>query len=310
MDKQAGFLRRAASFASLAVACVLIVVKFWAWVATGSVALLTSAIDALVDAAAALATFVGVRYAQQGPDRHYRWGHGKGEALAALMQALFLAGAALALAFQAVQRLIRPEPLDAVELGLWITGAATIAASGLVIMQSWVLRQTPSTAIAADRTHYLADVAVNLTVLAALAVTTLTGWQRADPVFALVISAYMLWNARGIAFEALRQLLDRELPAKTRERIKETVLSVPEARALHDLRSRDAGDRVFIEFHLEVDGGLSVAHGHSIADSAEAAVQKLFPEGSEVTVHIEPVGICDERLDDQIHRNSLEEAET
>jgi cation diffusion facilitator family transporter len=227
--------------------------------------------------------------------------------LAALMQALFLAGAALALAlvFQAVQRLIRPEPLDAVELGLWVTGAATAAAGGLVVMQSWVLRQTPSTAIAADRTHYLADVAVNVTVLAALAVTTLTGWQRADPVFALAISTYMLWNARGIAVEALRQLLDRELPANTRERIKEVVLAVPEARALHDLRSRDAGDRVFVEFHLEVDGGLPVAHGHSISDRAEAEVRNLFPEGSEVTVHIEPAGIRDKRLDDEVHRNSL-----
>jgi ferrous-iron efflux pump FieF len=91
MAEKEGSLRRVASLASLTVACVLIAVKFWAWIATGSVALLTSAIDALVDAAAALATFVGVRYAQQGPDPHYRWGHGKGEALAALMQALFLA---------------------------------------------------------------------------------------------------------------------------------------------------------------------------------------------------------------------------
>jgi ferrous-iron efflux pump FieF len=262
--------------------------------------------DALVDAAAALATFVGVRYAQQGPDQHYRWGHGKGEALAALMQALFLAGAALALAFQAVQRLIRPEPLDAVELGLWITVASTAAAGGLVLMQSWVLRKTASTAIAADRAHYVADIAANLTVLAALAVTGLTGWQRADPVFALAICAYMLWNARAIAAEALRQLLDRELASEARERIKAAVLALPEVRALHDLRSRDAGDCVFIEFHLEVDGDLPVTRGHAIADAAEGAVRRLFPGGSEVTVHIEPAGIRDERLDDRIRENSAE----
>jgi ferrous-iron efflux pump FieF len=97
-------LRRMASLASLTVAFVLIGVKFWAWLATGSVAMLTSALDALVDVGSAFATFIGVRYAQQPPDSHYRWGHGKAEAIAALMQALFLAGAALALVFQSIER--------------------------------------------------------------------------------------------------------------------------------------------------------------------------------------------------------------
>ena len=294
-------LRRMASLTSLAVAFVLIAVKFWAWLATGSVAMLTSALDALVDAASALATFAGVRYAQQPPDRHYRWGHGKAEAIAALMEALFLAGASLTLVFQSIERLIRPQPLEALGLGLWIIGLSTIAAAGLVIMQSWVLRRTGSTAIAADRTHYATDIVGNLAVLAALAVTLVTGWQRTDPVFALGISAYMLWNARGIAIDALRQLLDRELEGKDRDRIRQAVLACTGATALHDLRTRDAGDRVFIEFHLEVDGGFPVSRGHSIADAAERAAAALFPDGAEVTAHIEPAGIRDERLDDKVH---------
>ena len=289
---------------SLATACVLIGLKFWAWLATGSVAMLTSATDALVDAAAALATFAGVRYAQQPPDPRHRWGYGKAEALAALMQALFLAGAALALIFQSVQRLIRPEPLDELGLGLWIIAASTLAAAGLVGMQSWVLRKTASTAIAADRVHYATDIGVNLAVLAALGVTLLTGWQRADPTFALAIAGYMLWNARGIAAEALRQLMDQELEPEARNRIKQAVLACPGARALHDLRTRDAGDRVFIEFHLEVDGSLSVTRGHTIADAAEKAASAVFPEGAEVTAHLEPAGIRDERLDDKVHQNT------
>jgi ferrous-iron efflux pump FieF len=263
--------------------------------------MLTSALDALVDAASALATFVGVRYAQQPPDRHYRWGHGKAEAIAALMEALFLAGASLTLVFQSIERLIRPQPLDALGLGLWIIGLSTIAAAGLVIMQSWVLRRTESTAISADRTHYATDIALNLAVLAALAITLLSGWQRVDPVFALGISVCMLWSARGIAAEALRQLMDRELESKDRDRIKQAVLDCSGATALHDLRTRDAGDRVFIEFHLEVDGGLPVNDGHAIADTAEKAAAALFPNGAEVTAHIEPTGIRDDRLDDKVH---------
>lgn len=263
--------------------------------------MLTSAVDALVDAAAALAMFVGVHYAQQPPDRHYRWGYGKAEAIAVLMPALFLAGAALALIFQSIARLIRPERSEELGLGLWIIGLSTAAATSLVIMQSCVLRKTASTAIAADRTHYSTDIVLNLAVLTALGITLLTGWQRADPVFALSISGYMLWNARGIAAEALRQLMDRELEAKDRDRIKHAVLACPGAK--HDLRTRDAGERVFIEFHLEVDGALSVSRGHAVADAAEKAAAALFPEGAEVTAHIEPAGIRDERLDDKVHES-------
>jgi cation diffusion facilitator family transporter len=146
-------------------------------------------------------------------------------------------------------------------------------------------------------------------VLAALGVTLLTGWQRADPAFALAIGGYMLWNSRGIAAEALRQLMDQELEGHDRERIKQAVLSCPEVRALHDLRTRDAGDRVFIEFHLEVDGSLPVTRGHAVADAAEKAAGALFPEGAEVTAHIEPAGIRDERLDEKVHQNASRSAD-
>jgi ferrous-iron efflux pump FieF len=293
-------LRRLASAISMGVAFILIVVKLWAWTATGSVALLTSAIDAAVDAVASLATFVGVRYAEQPADREHRYGHGKGEAVAALLQAVFLAGAGLALGFQSIQRLISPEDLREVDLGLWIMVGSLVAALGLVAMQTWVVTRTGSTAIAADRAHYLTDVAVNVAVLAALGTTQMTGWQRADPAFALAISVYMIWNSRGIALSALRQILDRELEMTVRQRIRETILACPGVQGMHDLRTRDAGDRVFIEFHLEVDGSLTVSRSHAIADATEAAVAAIFPTGAEVTAHVEPAGINDERLDDQL----------
>jgi len=140
------------------------------------------------------------------------------------------------------------------------------------------VRKTGSTAIAADRAHYLSDVAVNLVVLAALGITTLTRWEYADPLFAIAIAGYMLWNSRGIALTALRQLLDSELETEKRRSITEIVLACPGVRAIHDLRTRDAGDRVFIEFHVEVDGALPVTKGHAIGDGAERAVRGIFPE--------------------------------
>ena len=293
-------LRRLASYASLGVAVVLVAVKLAAWIVTGSVALLTSAVDALVDMAASLATLLGVRYAERPPDRDHRFGHGKGEAVAGFTQSAFLAGAAIVLAFQSTERLIFPAPVKQLGLGLGVIIASLVVAAALVALQTWVLRQTASTAIAADRVHYLTDVAVTLAVLAALGVTWFTGWERADPAFALAISGYMLWNSRGIAVDALKQLLDRELPLKERQRIRDTVTACPDVRGVHDLRTRYSGDRTFVEFHLEVDGHLTIAQGHAISDAVEAAVARLFPSIVEVTAHLEPAGIDDERLDHRV----------
>jgi cation diffusion facilitator family transporter len=282
------------------VAVVLVALKFAAWLATGSIALLSSAIDALVDTASSLVTFAGVRYAERPPDQNHRFGHGKGEAIAGFTQATFLAGAALVLAFQSVERLAFPQKVTHLDLGLVVVLASLIAAGGLVLLQTWVVRETGSTAIAADRAHYLTDVAVNLAVLAAFGVTRLTGWERADPAFAFAISGYILWNGYKIAIYVLEQLLDRELPDEERDRIRGAALACPNVLGVHDLRTRHAGDRTFVEFHLEVDGRFTVERGHTICDESEAAVRRLFPATVEVTAHLEPAGINDDRLDDRV----------
>lgn len=297
-------LRRLASRVSLAVAVTLVALKLAAWVVTGSVVLLTSAVDALVDTGASFVTYFGVRYAERPPDRDHRFGHGKGEAVAGFTQAVFLAGAALILVFQSVDRLISPELITSIDLGLWVIIVSLIAAAGLVAMQTWVVKRTGSTAIAADRAHYLTDVAVNVAAFLALGVTKLTGWTRADPLFALAISGYMIWNAYGISQQALTQLLDRELPVLERQRIRAVVLGCDGVRDVHDLRTRYAGDRTFVEFHLEVDGNLTVDRGHEIGDLAERAVAELLPGTVEVIAHLEPVGIEDDRLDSRVRRSS------
>ena len=289
---------------TLIVAALLVIAKLAGWLVTGSIVLLASAIDALVDTGASVVTFVGVRYAQRPPDRDHRFGHGKGEAVAAFTQATFLAGAAVVLAFQSIQRLVFPVSLDALEIGFWLIGGSLLTSLGLVAMQTWALRRTGSTAIAADRAHYLADIALNAAVLLALGVTGWTGWTRADPAFALAISVYMLWNAYSIAREALEQLLDQELPTNDRRRIKDAVRACAGVRDIHDLRTRFSGDRTFVEYHLEVDPGVTVEIGHAIGDSTETAVQNLLPGAVEATAHLEPHGIDDERLDDAVARKS------
>src|ERR1700736_4762929 len=172
-------LRRVASAVALGAAVALIVLKLWGWMATGSVALLTSAADAVVDALAATATFFGVRFAQHPADLEHRFGHGKGEALAAFTQAILLASTATVLAAQSLWRLIYPQQLTAISLGIWIAAAGLATSSLLAVMQTYVVRRTGSTAIAADRAHYLMDAVLNGAVLIALALTSVTRWERA-----------------------------------------------------------------------------------------------------------------------------------
>src|ERR1700722_5394652 len=174
-------LRRLASAVVLGTALALIVIKLWGWMATGSVALLTSAAGGGGAALAAMATFFGVRFAQPPADSEHRFGHGKGEALAAFTQAILLASTATVLAVQSLWRVIYPQQLPAISLGIWIAVGGLATSSLLAAMQTYVVRRTGSTAIAADRAHYLMDAVLNGGVVMALALTSRTGWVRADP---------------------------------------------------------------------------------------------------------------------------------
>jgi ferrous-iron efflux pump FieF len=297
--RQSARLQRWSSGASLAVAVLLMAAKATAWVATDSLSLLASVVDALVDILASLVTFLGVRFALRPADAGHRFGHGKAEALAALTQAMLLGGAAAFLLVEGIRRLIAPLGLHRLGLGLGVVALSTLATGVLVLFEGYVARRTQSQAIAADRAHHLSDVVANLAVLAALALTTWTGWPLFDPLFGLALAAFFAWTAAHIVGSALRTLLDHELPAAERQRIGALVRGHPSTRGMHDLRTRRAGRNRFIEFHLELDGGLSVQQAHTIADEIEQALVAALP-GSDVIVHVEPAGIRDERLDDRI----------
>ncbi len=142
-----------------------------------------------------------------------------------------------------------------------------------------------------DRTHYLADALLNGAVLATLLLTRASGWERADPAFAFAITGYMMMGAGRVIVAASRQLLDHELPDEQRKLIDALVLARSGARGISDFRTPDAGDRVFVEFHLEVDGDLSVQEGHGIIDAAERAITALFPKDTEVIGHLEPARV-------------------
>lgn len=291
---QTGRLMRLATYASVTVASVLIITKAGAWVLTDSVSMLSTLIDSLLDVGASLLNLIAVRHALEPADKEHRFGHGKAEALAGLAQAAFIAGSAMFLVVQAGERLFNPRYVINTEIGYWVMVLAIVLTVALVMFQRYVVRKTGSIAITADSTHYQMDVLVNLSVIASLFLASELGLTWADPVFAIAISGYILWGAWQIGIAAMNMLMDRELPDTDRQRIREIALSHPSVLGVHDLRTRSAGNQVFIQMHLEMNGDITLHDAHVISDQVEASVMQAFPN-AEVLIHEDPEGIDEER---------------
>lgn len=282
-------LMRLATTASVGVAVALIIAKLIAWFLTGSVSLLSSLIDSLMDVAASLVNLVAVRHALTPPDREHRFGHGKAEPLAGLGQSAFITGSAVFLFIEAIDRLVAPRPIEAGVVGIAVMAVSIVLTVGLVLFQGHVVRRTGSTAVDADSLHYRSDIIVNGAVIAAILLSDHLGWTWADPVFALAIAFYIVRGAYAIARNSLDLLMDREFAEADRARIREIVMTHPESRSMHDLRTRGSGMQPFIQFHLELDAHISLLRAHEISDEIERRVLAAFP-GAEVIIHQDPAG--------------------
>jgi ferrous-iron efflux pump FieF len=287
-------LMRLATYASVAVAGVLIVFKLFAWLATDSVSMLSTLLDSVLDAAASVINLLAVRHALTPADREHRFGHGKAEPLAALGQSAFVAGSAVLLIVEVGRRLWRPQPIENGDLGILVMLGSIFLTIILVLFQRHVVRKTGSLAIGADRLHYMGDVLVNGGVILALVLSQLLGWPLIDPVFGAVIAAYILYTAWSIARSSLDMLMDRELPDEDRLKIRAIAMAHPEVKALHELRTRASGPAVFIQFHLEMDGQMSLYDAHRVADQVEDEILAAYP-GAEVIIHQDPSGIQERR---------------
>lgn len=291
---EADRLRRRATYASVAVALLLIAVKFVAWLETGSVALLSSVIDSLLDAAASVINLIAVRHAMTPADREHRFGHGKAEPLAVLGQSAFITGSALLLLAEAVRRLIDPLPIHNPPLGIVVMVFSIIVTVGLVLYQRHVVSRTGSIAISADELHYRSDVVLNLGVIAALVLSALFGLRILDPLFGAAIGVWIIWSAARLARLSLVQLMDEELPDDEREKIREIAQSHPEVIAAHDLRTRVAGPTAFIQIHIEMDGAMSLIRAHEVSDDVEGRLRAAYPN-AEIIIHQDPEGIEEPR---------------
>lgn len=286
-------LARRAAVASVAAALTLGCLKAWAAWTTGSVAVLASLADSVLDLFASLVTLGGVHWAAQPADHDHRFGHGKAEALAALFQVGVIAVSAAAILWRAGAALFAGAPTTAPEAGIAVSIVAILVTLALTAYQRTVIRQTGSIAIATDRIHYTSDLMLNTAVIVALALDSYAQVPGADALFGIAIGLWLLFGAWRASTQAIDQLMDKEWPDAKRRAFIEVAGRHPELKGMHDLRTRTSGNRDFAQFHIAMDPNMTIREAHDVVETVELRLAQEFP-GTEILIHIDPEGQVDE----------------
>lgn len=274
---------------SVLAALATIALKTVAWRMTGSVGLLSDALESLVNLVAALMALWMLGLAARPPDEEHAYGYGKAEYFSSGFEGGLIFLAAAAILWTSVMRLLAPEPLEQVGAGLLISVAAS-AINGAV---AWILmraaRAHRSITLEADAHHLLTDVWTSVGVIAGVGVVALTGWLRLDALIAIAVALNILRTGYVLMRRSALGLLDRAVPAEAREAIR-AVLVRHEARGVtfHALRTREAAGRSFVSMHVLVPGAWTVQRGHDLVEAIEAEIRQAVP-GASVLTHLEPL---------------------
>lgn len=276
------------AFGSLLVGVAVLALKVQAWWLAGSVAVLSDALESTVNLATAIAALVAIRVAAAPADAKHPYGHHKAEFMSAVLEGVMIILAAILILWAAYQSVVEPREVMAPPLSLALLGLATALNAGW----AWVLtrrgRKLGSPALVADGQHLWADVVSSIGVGGGLVLAVATGWWWLDPAVAVLIAMHILWSGARVVQSSLSGLLDEAAPEETLQRIRDAISTHADgAVEAHDLRTRQAGAVVFVDFHLVVPGETTVFVAHEICDRLEAAIAAQVPE-AQVTIHIEP----------------------
>lgn len=280
---------RAVTRLSVGVAVVLIALKAFALGASGSVSILATLADSILDLVASLGVFFAVRWAALPADEVHRYGHGKGEALSAMVQAGLVFASALFVGWEAVQRIFDPRPITS---GYWsvLVVLISIALTGwLVWMQGRAIRRSGSLAVRADRSHYTADLGANVVVLIGVISGTWLAAPGLDAAAGLIIAVWLFWGGLTLLRTSAEQLVDKALPDKDRIAITTAVLADPRVSGVHQLRTRMAGSTVMIQMHIDLEPALTLDAAHAIVVEAENRLLALYPR-ADILIHPDPRG--------------------
>jgi ferrous-iron efflux pump FieF len=274
---------------SVATALVLTAIKLAAWLTSGSVAMLASLADSGLDVLAALAAYFAVRYAAEPPDREHRFGHGKAEAFASLVQAGLVFASAALIGREAVARMLHPQPIDHQGWGMAVMAVSVVLTGALIWAQSRVLSKANSVAVSGDRMHYLADLASNLIAFAGIGISAALANPIADAVAGLAVAALLVWGAVNVFRASSLELMDHELDDESRRRIATLMMADPKVRDVHQLRTRASGPYIHVQMHAELDPSLTLVEAHAVMVAAERRVLEAFPS-ADIIIHPDPRG--------------------
>lgn len=279
---------RHTALASIAVAAIVMAIKYLAYHVTGSVALYSDALESVANILTAIAALIAIRVSVKPADHQHPFGHHKAEYFAAVFEGVLIVVAALLVFDAAYHAVLNPRKIEQAGLGL----AINLAAAAINGAWAWFLISRGGTwrspALVADGWHLVSDVVTSFGVVIGLALATVTGWAILDPLLAALVAVNILYSGFKIMQQSLSSLLDEaaspEIEARIRNAIAENGGGALEA---HDIRTRHAGRATFIEFHLVVPGNMTVKEAHDICDRLEAAIEAAV-EGSNAVIHVEP----------------------
>lgn len=277
-----------AALVSIAVAAIVMGLKYLAYWWTGSAALYSDALESIVNLVTAVVALYAIHIAFQPADRQHQFGHHKAEYFSAVIEGVLIVVAALLILHEAYDAFIRPRTLNDLTAGLGLNAIATgINAGWCAFLIRWGRRQR-SPALVADGWHLLTDVFTSIGVLVGLGLATVTGWQFLDPLLAALVALNILWAGWRLVRESVSGLMDEAVTAEVARSIRAVIAANAEgAIEAHDVKTRTAGRVTFIEFHLVVPGDMTVATSHQICNRLEAALIDAV-QGAEVLIHVEP----------------------
>jgi cation diffusion facilitator family transporter len=276
------------AFGSIFIGIIVLGLKVLSWQMTGSIALLSDAMESTVNVATAIAALFAIRVAALPADANHPYGHHKAEFFSAILEGVMIIIAAILILHQSYLGLMAPKPLDAPFSGLMVNGVASV----INAIWCWVLisygRKLRSPALVADGRHLLTDVVSSIGVTFGVLVAMVSGWPMLDPLMAGLVGVNILWSGWRVMRESMSGLLDESVPDETLAAVRE-IISTEAVGAVeaHDLRTRHAGAATFIDFHLVVPGDLTVAEAHVLCDRVEEALKRRVPDCI-VTIHVEP----------------------
>ena len=286
---QASVKVRAAAI-SLITGLAILGLKVAAYLLTGSVALLSDAAESVVNVIAANVALISLVVAVQPPDESHQYGHAKAEYVSSATEGAMIAAAGVWIVLTAVNRLINPQPLDRLPLGLLLLAAAAVANLAVAMLLLRISRAQHSIALEASARHLLSDVITSAGVFVGLGLVTLTGWGLLDAIAAGIVGGNIIWMGGALYRRSVAGLMDARLPEDEEAKI----LAVFDAHRdeiveYHAMRTRQAGADRFLDLHLVLHRSLSVGQAHDLTDHLEEHISQVLP-GVDVTIHVEPCG--------------------